>query len=94
MKVLDCVCKRDTAHACPSNGRNKRDMPSTGGLAIDSKLRKVRVCEHLADVERVAANVLCCVVVLVQCRQAEVMATLAGETGSARLASGASHQFL
>lgn len=32
VKVLDCVCERETARACSSHGREKRDMLNGEGL--------------------------------------------------------------
>ena len=36
VKVLDCVCQLETACACLRNGRDMRDMPSIGDLAINT----------------------------------------------------------
>lgn len=40
VKVMDCVCKGENACVCLSNGRDMRDTPSIGGLAINMLSRR------------------------------------------------------
>ena len=87
VKVLDCVFKREAACASLNKGRDMRDMPSIGSIAINV-LSRILGVKRVIDVRKVVA--MCCVVLW--CK-GDFQA--GDETGRVRFAwSGVSHQFL